>query len=130
MILFDTDVMIGLLRDYGPAKTWLERIASETIGLPGLVAMELIQGCRDNIEQARLQSALQPYALYWPNQADCWRAYADFYNFRLSHNLGLIDALIAETVIGMRAQLAIFNVKHYRVLESLHTIRPYRRASS
>jgi len=43
MILLDTDVMVDILRGYEPAKEWLASV--EEIGVPGLVAMELIQGC-------------------------------------------------------------------------------------
>jgi len=45
MILLDTDVMIDVLRGYDPAVTWLQRLQYQEIGLPGLVAMELLQGC-------------------------------------------------------------------------------------
>ena len=51
MILLDTDVMIDLLRQYPPAVAWLDSLGSEEIILPGFVAMELIQGCRDKAEQ-------------------------------------------------------------------------------
>lgn len=42
-MLLDTDVMVDFLRGYGPAVNWLTTTSSP-IALPGLVAMELLQG--------------------------------------------------------------------------------------
>ena len=125
MILLDTDVMVDILRGYEPAKIWLE--STQEIGLPGLVAMELIQGCQNAKEQMQLQKALQTYQFYWPNEDDCNSAFASFSSHHLGGNIGSLDALIAQTAIGINAELATFNVKHYRVLRGLRAIQPYKR---
>ena len=127
MILVDTDVMVDVMRRYGPAVTWLDSLGSETIGIPGLVAMELLQRCRDREEQRWVENILRPYALYWPAQGDCMRAFDDFANYHLSHGLGILDALIAETAVGLGVQLATFNERHYRVVNALQTVQPYAR---
>ncbi|MGH9853939.1 MAG: PIN domain-containing protein [Blastocatellia bacterium] len=120
--------MIDVLRNRPPALAWLQSAGPETFGLPGLVVMELLQGCRNMDEQRRIQTSLQPYILHWPDRADCARALTDFAAYRLSHNLGLLDSLIAETAIGLGAQLATFNVKHYQVVTALQTLQPYARS--
>jgi predicted nucleic acid-binding protein len=125
MILLDTDVMVDILRGYEPAKDWLNTI--DEIGISGLVAMELIQGCQNAKEQKQLENAISAYPLYWPSDEDCNRALESFSNHHLSDNIGLLDALIAETAIGINAELATFNVKHYRVLRGLKIIQPYDR---
>ena len=61
MILVDTDIMIDLLRGYPPAVQWLTSLEDEQIVLPGFVAMELMQGCRNKIEQESLERKLMPY---------------------------------------------------------------------
>jgi predicted nucleic acid-binding protein len=63
--------------------------------------------------------------LYWPAEADCQRALQDFATYHLSNNLGLLDALIAHTAVGLNEELATFNVKHYGVVVGLKTIQPY-----
>ena len=64
MILLDSDVMIDLLRQYPPAVEWFDTLEDEEeIILPGYVVMELIQGCRNKIEQERLQSELATYRM-------------------------------------------------------------------
>ncbi len=64
MILLDSDVMIDLLRQYPSAVEWFNTLEDEEeIILPGYVVMELIQGCRNKIEQERLQRELATYGV-------------------------------------------------------------------
>jgi predicted nucleic acid-binding protein len=71
MILLDTDVMIDLMREYLPAIDWLDSLGTEKIVLPGLVAMELIQGCRDKAEQQEVDRELRSYNVAWPSPLAC-----------------------------------------------------------
>jgi len=127
MILLDTDVMVDILRGNEPAKQWLDAAQNQILGIPGLVAMELLQGCQNTSEQKRLERELSDYPLYWAEQQDCERALKSFAAYRLSHQLGLLDALIAQTAIGVGAELATFNTRHYGVLKELKTTQPYER---
>jgi predicted nucleic acid-binding protein len=127
MIGVDTDVMIDMLRQYAPAVEWLRSLGTEELALFGLVAMELLQGCRNRIEQQRVERQLRSYRLYWPSQTDCERAFQDYATYHLSHQLGILDALIAETAVGLGVTLATFNARHYRVVSALHTLQPYER---
>jgi len=97
------------------------------VGIPGLVAMELLQGCRGKDEQQQLEGFLRPYERYWPSQPDCARAFDDVAAYYLSHGLGILDALIAETAVGQGTELATFNTKHHSVVTGLRTIHPYER---
>jgi predicted nucleic acid-binding protein len=127
VILVDTDVMIDVMRRHGPAVAWLGSLGAEEIGIPGLVAMELLQGCRNREEQNQLERLLRPYQRYWPSQADCARAFDDFAAYHLSHDLGILDALVAETAVGLNTQLATFNTKHYGVVPNAQIVQPYER---
>jgi predicted nucleic acid-binding protein len=127
MLLIDTDVMVDVLREHPPALAWLRSLGSDAIGVPGLVAMELLQGCRNQAEQRRVVKVLRPYALCWPSQQDCQRAYDDFSAHHLTRNLGVLDALVAETAVGMSAGLATFNERHYAAVGALGIVRPYER---
>jgi tRNA(fMet)-specific endonuclease VapC len=123
-MLLDTDVMVDVLRGHGPAVTWITNYTSP-IGIPGLVAMELLQGCRNQPEQQRVELELSRFTLQWPTLADCQRAYLDFAALRLSSGLGLLDSLIAHTAIGLSEPLATFNVTHYGPVAGLQTVQPY-----
>ena len=97
MYLVDTDVMIDVQRGYAPAIAWFAS-ASELPSIPG-----------------------------WPTETDCARALSDFTAYHLSHNVGLIDSLIAACAVGLNEILCTFNVKHYRVIPGLSIEQPYSR---
>jgi predicted nucleic acid-binding protein len=123
-MLLDTDVMVDFVRGYPPAVAWLTS-CPPPIGLPGLVVMELIDGCRNLADQQRVDRQLRRFTWCWPTLADCQRGYHDFAAYHLSHSLGLLDALIGHTAVGLNEPLATFNVKHYGVIAGLRTIQPY-----
>jgi predicted nucleic acid-binding protein len=125
MILLDTDVAIDILRGFPTAIAWLQGLGTSVLGLPGLVVMELLQGCQNKAEQLKVVAFCQPHPLLWPTQADFQRALADYVAFHLSHNVGLLDVLIGHTAVGLNEPLATFNVKHYQVIAGLRTIQPY-----
>ena len=59
MILLDSDVLIDLLRQYPPTIQWFDTLREdEELAVSGYVVMELIQGCRNRVEQARVQREL------------------------------------------------------------------------
>jgi hypothetical protein len=58
MILVDTDVMVDIMRRHPPSVAWLDSLGTEVVGIPGLVAMELLQGCRNREEQQQLEGCL------------------------------------------------------------------------
>lgn len=127
MIICDTDVMVDILRGQPVALAWLASISSETIALPGIVMMELVQGCRSKTEQHRLQKALKEYPLLWPSSDACNRALKHFSSHYLSHGIGMLDAIIAEIAVEAGFPLYTFNQKHYQPHPLLQTIQPYTR---
>ena len=124
-MLLDTDVLVDVLRGYPPAISWLASLGAESITLPGLVAMEVLQGCRNLQEQNKIEAFLRQYPLAWPTAKDCENAYRDFAAYRLSHSVGIMDSLIAHTAIGTQNTLATFNVKHFIAFSNLETLQPY-----
>ncbi len=125
MILLDTDIMIDVLREYLPAKAWLAALGKQPLLLPGFVVMELLQGCQNKAEQTTLMSALTPYRKVWPSESACERALSVFEQYHLSHNLGMLDALIGQTALSLSLPVHTFNRKHYAVIPGLRTVQPY-----
>ena len=126
MFLLDTDVLIDIQRGHPPALAWFAGL-SDVPSVPGLVVMELIQGTHNTAELRQVQRMVTPLPVIWPSVADCQRALSDFTAYRLSHNVGLLDSLIAACAIGSSATLCTFNLKHYRPIPDLVTIQPYTR---
>ena len=89
--------------------------------------MELIQGSRNQQQVRRVLQLVAPLPVVWPTEADCARALSEFTAYRLSHNVGLIDTLIAACAVGRNATLCTFNIKHYRVISGLNMEQPYNR---
>jgi predicted nucleic acid-binding protein len=130
MILLDSDVMIDLLRQYPPATRWFDALDDEEeLLLPGYVVMELIQGCRNKVEQERLRRELATYGIVWPAPVDCDEALDVFTEYHLSHNAGLLDVLIGQTAVALEVPLYTFNQKHYRFIPGLQTIQPYEKTT-
>jgi len=128
MIILDSDVMIDVLRQYTPAITWLEALGDEEIILPGFVVMELLQGCSSRAEQEKVENILAAFEIVWPSAETCDEALGVFARYHLSHNIGLLDALIGQTAVALDMALHTFNRKHYAVIPNLTTTEPYKRA--
>lgn len=126
MYVLDTDVLIDLLRKHPPAVTWIQSV-DEPVSVPGYVALELYQGCRNAREVEDVSKLLAPIPLIWPMEEDCQRALQIFPSLHLSHSIGLLDMLIACTVQGRRAVLYTFNKKHFQSVQELIVAEPYSR---
>jgi predicted nucleic acid-binding protein len=84
----------------------------------------LLQGCQNSREQKRIEKAFDIYPLFWAEPECCDRALKNFAAHHLSHHIGLIDTLIAETAISVEAELATFNAKYYTAIKQLMTFQP------
>ena len=126
MYLLDTDVLIDIQRGHPPAIAWFASL-SDLPSVAGFVVMELIQDAQNSQQVRRVLKMVAPLPVVWPTEADCNQALSHFTAYHLSHNLGLIDSLIAACAIGLSATLCTFNVKHYRVVPGLVMEQPYTR---
>lgn len=127
MLLLDTDIVIDLLRGYSPAINWLAGRAGEELYLPGLVVMELLQGCSNRYEVVAVQNFIGPFPLLWPSSDAADQALSIYAEGHLTHNLGLLDALIGQLAVSMDVPLHTFNQKHFVAVPGLRTIQPYAR---
>ncbi len=126
MTLLDSDILVDVLRGHGPAVAWFQDLKTLP-SVPGLVVMELIQGVSNSAGLRKVLKLVDPLPVVWPTEADCDRALDDFKRFRLSHNLGLLDALISACAVGRSLALSTFNTKHYAAIADLVVEQPYRR---
>ena len=126
ILVLDTDVLIDVQRGHAAALAWFAGL-TEVPSVPGLVIMELIQGAQNAGQVRDAVRLTAPLPVVWPTAADCQRALADFTAFHLSQGLGLLDALIGATAVGLSAELCTFNDKHYRAVPGLVMVQPYTR---
>jgi predicted nucleic acid-binding protein len=129
MQLIDTDVLIDVQRGHPPALAWFSAM-TERPSISFLTVMELIQDAPNNVSVELALKLVKPLNIVYATEADQRRAVDDYRALHLAHNLGLIDALIAATAIGLGAELCTFNVKHYRRVQNLVIVEPYARKSA
>ncbi len=89
--------------------------------------MELIQGCFNQREVTKVQNFIQPFHVLWPTPDVADQALAVYARGRLSHSLGLLDALIGQLALSMNLPLHTFNQKHFAAIPTLQTLQPYTR---
>jgi hypothetical protein len=126
-VFLDTDVLIDCLRGLPPALDWLTGAASETFQVPGIVAMELVVGCRDRADLERTQRFLEGFDVVWPEAGDFVQAYELLAEHHLASNLGIPDCLIAAMALSRSVRLYTFNLRHFSVVPSLDAQVPYAR---
>jgi len=124
--LLDTDILIDIQRGHAPAVTWFKNL-SDLPPIPGFVAMELIQDAQNSQQVRKALKLVAPLQIVCPTELDCSHALSNFTVYHLSHNLGLIDSLIAACAVGLSATLCTFNIKHYKVVPGLSLEQPYTR---
>jgi predicted nucleic acid-binding protein len=127
MALVDTDVLIDMLRDHPPTVEWLANLVEEP-EVPGFVAMELYNGCHSKKEADGVTKMLREFSIVWPSPAECDNAQRYFAVLKLSHNLGMMDALIAACAVERSATLYTFNIKHFRPYPGLTVEPPYSKS--
>ena len=127
MILIDTDIAVDLLRQFPAAVAWLSNHLNDEIYLPGLVVMELLQGCANQREMTKVLQFVEPFPMLWLSPHESDSALHRFAAGHLSHNLGLIDALIGQLAFSLNVPLHTFNQKHFAAMPDLKTIQPYTR---
>jgi predicted nucleic acid-binding protein len=55
------------------------------------------------------------------------RALTSFMQGHFTHRLGIVDAIIGESAIGLGATLITFNIRHFQAVPGLITEQPYTR---
>ena len=66
--LLDTDIIIDIQRKHAPAQEWLFTFAPGSVGIPGLVAMELIQSSQSAAQARAADKIIAPLPIIWPNE--------------------------------------------------------------
>jgi predicted nucleic acid-binding protein len=124
--VLDTDIVVDALRDFTLAIDYLEDIEQQGgLRISRPTQMELIVGCRNNAELQRLERFLRRFTMLDLIESSGQSAVALLRQYRLSHGLLIIDALIAATALARGETLYTKNVRHFHMIPGLRVIRPY-----
>ena len=130
MILLDTDILVDVLRGNESAKSWLQSLETESFGIPGMVARELVMGCRDRADLQRIEKLLKRFKVIWHEANEFARAYDLLASHRLASGLSIPDCLIAAMALARDAQLYTFNSRHFALVPGLRVREPYSRSAN
>jgi predicted nucleic acid-binding protein len=123
--LIDTNILIDLSHNYAPALQWATRNPDLALAMPSLVRMEMVMGAVDKVDLARLMRLMRPFPVVYPTDIDAKWAMEQFETYYLSHQIEVIDCLIAA--MSYRLQLPIYtrNIRDYSVFGGVATVLPY-----
>lgn len=112
--LLDTSILIDVLRKYPPALAWLTR--SLNIGVSQVVWLEVLDGVQNKPDQQLALRLLKSFDVVELEQGDVHWALERLIAFRLSHNVGVMDCLIASVSYRLQVPLFTSNLKHFTPL--------------
>mgnify|MGYP001557166254 CR=1 FL=1 len=122
-LLVDTDILIDVSRGITIAINRLQSEAiNSTLAISTITQMELIVGCRNNMELQNLEKFLQRYVIIKVNEFITDKAIELLKKYRLSHGLLIPDGLIAATAIVINAPLLSKNQRDYRFISELNLL--------
>ncbi|MDZ4671527.1 MAG: hypothetical protein SH821_11720 [Phototrophicales bacterium] len=87
--------------------------------------MELIAGAINLVKQRQVLTLLKDFATIEMIGKDIVWATHQLTHFHLSHNIGILDCLIAAPAYRLQMPLYTLNVKHFSPLLGNLAIRPY-----
>ena len=99
--------------------------AAAGVHFSSISAMELIVGCRNQQELAKVLTSIASASIHEVSEAIALNARDWLAQYFLSHGLQLADALIAATAKDCRLPLYTKNVRHFQMLPGLVVVRPY-----
>jgi predicted nucleic acid-binding protein len=127
MVLIDTDVLVECLRGSDAANLWLRRLEKEAFAIPGVVAMELVVGCRNQAELQQFRKFLSTCNVAWPEASESAQAFELLATHRLASGISIPDCLIAAMALARGTRLYTFNLKHFQSIPGLDVQAPYPR---
>ncbi|MGZ4211891.1 MAG: PIN domain-containing protein [Actinomycetota bacterium] len=112
-VLFDSDVLIWILRGSERARAFFESVPASNRMLPAIVEMETVHGARDRSDLRLIRRFLDGAfaGTIHISEEISRRAAALVERYALSHRITPHDALIAATGLTMRAPLATGNAR-------------------
>lgn len=125
-MLIDSSIVIDYLRGKQPAIQFLDPLyQTAALSTHAVVAAEVLAGARDRKEQATIEALLTRFRTIHASEEDSADSIRYLRFYRLSHNAGWHDCLIASTCLRLAKPVATLNDRHFLVFPGLQVIRPY-----
>ena len=115
MIFIDTNIVIEYLKD----NSFLKGCNFEELFINDIVIMELYQGARNKQDLAFIKKKVAVFQILNTHQEIINLAKQIVEKYGLSHNMKIMDALIAATAMVYDLELMTLNRKHFQFLPQL-----------
>lgn len=122
--LVDSSIIIDNLRNHLPAINWFAN-ANMQLGITRIVRLEIIEGALNKSGLIHALTLLNDFDHIETIEADFIWASAQLIKFRLSHNVGGVDCLIAAASYRLQIPLYTMNLKHFSPLLGSLAQKPY-----
>lgn len=123
--LIDSAIIIDLLRNYPPAIHWAQENDHLILGIAPFVWIEIIEGAINKSARDRAERLMNRFEMVYPSQEDINWAMRQLHQYNLSHNVGLIDCLIAAPSSRLQLPLYTRNLKHFTPILGDLAQQPY-----
>lgn len=115
MIFIDTNIVIEYLKD----NSFLKDYDFEDLFINDIVVMELYQGARNKSDLAFIKKEITVFQILNTHQEIMTLAKQIVEKYGLSHNMKIMDALIAATAMVYDLELMTLNRKDFKFLPQL-----------
>jgi len=124
-IFLDTDILIDLYRENAECIMFFDSISEEDTFFSIITKFELFAGCNNRKEQQETEEFVSDFILVPIKEEESILAFDIYNECHLSHNIGILDSLIAATAITHNFILYTRNYKHYSMIDNLKIKTPY-----
>lgn len=122
-ILLDTNILIDYLRGSEESAKFLESF-QDYLYISAMTIAELYSGARNDRERGRLDQFIEAFSVLPVNKTISKKGGVYRRKYGKSHNVDLIDALIAATAVTNEMTLYTLNKKHFPMLRKVSL--PYK----
>lgn len=121
----DTAILIDIYRGYQPAQQWLQNNQNKTYALSPIVRLEAMEGSQNKQQLTKIKKLLDSFPIATYQNHDLLWAMQQLETYHLSHNVGMMDCLIAAPSYSQQLPLLTRNLKHFKPLLNNLAQRPY-----
>ncbi len=120
-MIFDSDILVWVLKRHLVAVEFVERIAIADRKISAISCLEILYGCRDHEELNRLHELIETkFSEVLPLSEAITAAALDLMEkFALSHRPDVSDVIIAATALRQGEVVATGNIKHFNFVPGL-----------
>ena len=122
--LLDTSILIDILRLNVSANQWIAQ-QNFQFGVSGIVQIEVLQGALNKQDQTKGLKLLQRFDRIELIPSDYHWAVEQLIRYKLSHNIGGMDCLIAATSHRLQIPIYTMNLKHFTPILGTLAQKPY-----